>query len=217
MAEIAAAQGQGQADPVHRSGRRALSPLRDHAEAGRPGGDVLPDGRLGLDDRAHEGSGEALLLAALPVPEAPLRARRGRLHPPHRQAKEVDEETFFYSPATGGTVVSTALEEMHEIVRARFRPADWNIYAAQASDGDNSTSDGEVDGPAADDEILPRRQYYAYLEVGKDAEPDVRNAATRRCGRSMSACASPARRCRCARSASAARSIRCSANCSSAA
>ncbi len=28
------------------------------------------------------------------------------------EAKEVDEETFFHSPETGGTVVSTALDEM---------------------------------------------------------------------------------------------------------
>ena len=56
-------------------------------------------------------------------------------------AEEVDEETFFRSPATGGTVVSTALEEMRRVVAARYRPEDWNIYAAQASDGDNASSD----------------------------------------------------------------------------
>src|SRR5262245_64938859 len=48
------------------------------------------------------------------------------------KAEEVDEETFFRSPASGGTLVSSALEAMHAIVRARYRPADWNIYAAQA-------------------------------------------------------------------------------------
>ena len=71
------------AHPLHRPGRPALPPLRGDAEAGRPGGDVLPDGRLRLDDRAHEGPGQALLRAALPLPEAPLQARRDRLHPPH--------------------------------------------------------------------------------------------------------------------------------------
>lgn len=54
------------------------------------------------------------------------------------RAEEVDEDTFFHGPASGGTLVSSALQAMHEIVRLRFRPADWNIYAAQASDGDNS-------------------------------------------------------------------------------
>jgi uncharacterized sporulation protein YeaH/YhbH (DUF444 family) len=56
---------------------------------------------------------------------------------------------------------------MHEIVRARFRPADWNIYAAQASDGDNSIADGELVGRLLTDKILPVCQFFAYLEVGE--------------------------------------------------
>jgi uncharacterized sporulation protein YeaH/YhbH (DUF444 family) len=83
------------------------------------------------------------------------------------RAEEVDEETFFRSPASGGTLVSSALEAMHAIVRARYRPADWNIYAAQASDGDNSHSDGELSGRLLSGAILPVTQYFAYLEVGE--------------------------------------------------
>src|SRR6201992_3853996 len=83
------------------------------------------------------------------------------------RAEEVDEETFFHGPATGGTLVSRALQTMHDIVRSRFRPADWNIYAAQASDGDNSYSDGEVAGRLLTDMILPVSQFFAYLEVGE--------------------------------------------------
>jgi uncharacterized protein len=71
------------------------------------------------------------------------------------RAEEVDEDTFFHGPASGGTLVSSALQAMNEIVRARFRPADWNIYAAQASDGDNSIADGEVTGRLLTDLILP--------------------------------------------------------------
>ena len=56
---------------------------------------------------------------------------------------------------------------MHEIVRTRYRPADWNIYAAQASDGDNATSDSEVVGRLLTDLILPVTQFFAYLEVGE--------------------------------------------------
>jgi uncharacterized sporulation protein YeaH/YhbH (DUF444 family) len=82
----------------------------------------------------------------------------------------VDEETFFRSPASGGTLVSSALEAMHEIVRTRYRPADWNIYAAQASDGDNSHSDGELTGRLLSDAILPATQYFAYLEVGEPGQ-----------------------------------------------
>ena len=83
------------------------------------------------------------------------------------RAEEVDEETFFHGPATGGTLVSSALQAMHDIIRSRFRPADWNIYAAQASDGDNSYSDGEVAGRLLTDMILPVSQFFAYLEVGE--------------------------------------------------
>jgi uncharacterized protein len=89
------------------------------------------------------------------------------------RAEEVDEETFFRSPASGGTLVSSALEAMHQIVRARYRSADWNIYAAQASDGDNSYSDGEVTGRLLNDAILPATQYFAYLEVGESSGSDT--------------------------------------------
>jgi uncharacterized sporulation protein YeaH/YhbH (DUF444 family) len=83
------------------------------------------------------------------------------------RAEEVDEETFFHGPASGGTLVSSALQAMHEIVRSRFRPADWNIYAAQASDGDNSHSDGEAVRRLLTEMILPVSQFFAYLEVGE--------------------------------------------------
>jgi uncharacterized protein len=82
------------------------------------------------------------------------------------RAEEVDEQTFFHDPASGGTLVSSALQAMHEIIRARYRPADWNIYAAQASDGDNSDRDSELTGRLLTNSILPVTQFFAYLEVG---------------------------------------------------
>lgn len=92
------------------------------------------------------------------------------------EAEEVDEETFFHSRATGGTVVSSALEAMRRIVEARYRPEDWNIYAAQASDGDNAHGDGETAARLLKDEILPISQYFAYLEVGEANERGDRAA-----------------------------------------
>ncbi len=86
------------------------------------------------------------------------------------QAQEVDEDTFFHSPETGGTVVSTALEEMVRVVSERYRPEDWNIYAAQASDGDNTSSDNDRTAGLLNASILPICQYYAYLEVGREGE-----------------------------------------------
>src|SRR5882757_5870692 len=85
------------------------------------------------------------------------------------KAEEVDEETFFRGTASGGTLVSSALRVMHDIVRSRFRSADWNIYAAQASDGDNSNSDCELVAQLLTEKILPASQFFAYLEVGQDA------------------------------------------------
>ncbi|MFZ1106972.1 MAG: YeaH/YhbH family protein [Rhodomicrobium sp.] len=86
------------------------------------------------------------------------------------EAKEVDEETFFNSRETGGTVVSTALEEMLRVVADRYPPANWNIYAAQASDGDNLPIDNEKTVALLKTSILPLCQYYAYIEVGREPE-----------------------------------------------
>ncbi|MFT0891841.1 YeaH/YhbH family protein [Pseudochelatococcus sp. G4_1912] len=82
-------------------------------------------------------------------------------------AEEVDENTFFHSPETGGTIVSTALEEMMKVVRERYNPDDWNIYVAQASDGDNIGTDNTKVAALVNESILPICQYFAYLEVGR--------------------------------------------------
>ncbi len=84
-------------------------------------------------------------------------------------AQEVDEDTFFHSRETGGTIVSTALEEMLRVVRARYNPDNWNIYAAQASDGDNYSEDSDRCSQLLGGEILPVSQYFAYIEVGAEA------------------------------------------------
>ncbi len=86
------------------------------------------------------------------------------------EAEEVDEDTFFHSPETGGTLVSSALDEMMRVVRSRYPREDWNIYAAQASDGDNSSRDGERTLHLMRQAILPISQYFAYLEVGSEHE-----------------------------------------------
>lgn len=85
-------------------------------------------------------------------------------------AQEVDEETFFYSKESGGTKVSTVLVEMQEIIRQRFPVAEWNIYAAQASDGDNIANDTGYCVELLENELLPICQYYAYVEILTEAE-----------------------------------------------
>lgn len=83
------------------------------------------------------------------------------------EAREVDEETFFRSAETGGTMVSSAFVEMARIVRERYDPAAWNIYAAEASDGDNHPADNERTKALLTEEILPICQYFAYVEVSE--------------------------------------------------
>ncbi len=88
-------------------------------------------------------------------------------------AEEVDEQTFFYSPETGGTVVSTALVEMQRIIKERFPTGEWNIYAAQASDGENFSGDSERCHDLMVKEIMPLVQYYAYIEILDEREFDI--------------------------------------------
>lgn len=83
----------------------------------------------------------------------------------HTIATEVDEEEFFYSRETGGTVVSSALKLMHEIIRERYPVSEWNIYGAQASDGDNWGHDSPGCREILINQLLPCLQYFAYVEI----------------------------------------------------
>ncbi len=83
----------------------------------------------------------------------------------HTQAKEVDEHEFFYSQETGGTIVSSALKLMDEIVKERYPLGEWNIYGAQASDGDNWADDSPRCKELLTEKLLPACQYYAYIEI----------------------------------------------------
>ena len=88
-------------------------------------------------------------------------------------AQEVDEETFFYSRQSGGTIVSTALDEMLRIWKERYSSADWNVYAAQASDGYTQAGDALRCVELLNEEIMPRCQYYAYIEILDEREMEV--------------------------------------------
>jgi len=86
----------------------------------------------------------------------------------HTTAKEVDEDEFFHSRETGGTVVSSALELMHETIRERYPANEWNMYAAQASDGDNWDNDSPKCRDLLLNRIMPCLQYFAYVEITPD-------------------------------------------------
>jgi uncharacterized sporulation protein YeaH/YhbH (DUF444 family) len=88
----------------------------------------------------------------------------------HTQAQEVDEQNFFHSTETGGTVVSSALVLMEEIAKARYPTAEWNIYGAQASDGDNWHHDSGRCRELLANSILPLCRYFAYVQVAEEEQ-----------------------------------------------
>jgi len=88
----------------------------------------------------------------------------------HTQAQEVDEENFFHARETGGTVVSSALVLMEEIIKARYSPSEWNIYGAQASDGDNWHHDSGRCREMLSDKLLPLVRYFAYVQVAEEEQ-----------------------------------------------
>ena len=88
----------------------------------------------------------------------------------HTQAQEVDEENFFHARETGGTVVSSALVLMDEIIKARFSPTEWNIYGAQASDGDNWHHDSGRCRELLTQALLPACRYFAYVQVAEEEQ-----------------------------------------------
>jgi uncharacterized protein len=88
-------------------------------------------------------------------------------------AQEVDEQEFFYSRQSGGTIVSTALDKMLEVQRERYTTSDWNIYAAQASDGYTQSGDARRCVEMLNADIMPLCQYYAYIEILDEREMEV--------------------------------------------
>ena len=83
----------------------------------------------------------------------------------HTVAFEVGEDEFFTSRESGGTVVSSALELMHRIIVDRYPSGLWNIYGAQASDGDNWNDDSPKCRALLEASLLPLTQYFAYIEI----------------------------------------------------
>ncbi len=85
----------------------------------------------------------------------------------HTQAQEVTEDEFFHATETGGTVVSSALVLLDEIITARYPTNEWNLYVAQASDGDNWHHDSARCREILEDKILSLVRYFAYVQVAQ--------------------------------------------------
>ena len=84
----------------------------------------------------------------------------------HILAMESSEDEFFNSRDNGGTIVSSAFKLSKEILADRYSPNEWNIYFAQASDGDNFDNDNEELKDIIVNDILPITQYFSYIQVG---------------------------------------------------
>jgi uncharacterized sporulation protein YeaH/YhbH (DUF444 family) len=80
------------------------------------------------------------------------------------EAWEFNEPDFFQVTGTGGTVASTGLLKVREIIDARFNPARSNIYLFYASDGDNSVSDA-AEARAALASVAADTCFTGYVEV----------------------------------------------------
>ena len=81
-------------------------------------------------------------------------------------AKEVDEETFFKTRESGGTLISSALKLCREIIESDYNSSEWNIYPFHFSDGDNwSTDDTKLCLEILDNDILPHSNVFCYGQV----------------------------------------------------
>jgi uncharacterized sporulation protein YeaH/YhbH (DUF444 family) len=83
-------------------------------------------------------------------------------------AQEVDEEMFFNGTQAGSTKVLSALEKMNEIIASRYPSSSYNIFGAQASDGDSFGGDSTESSAYLRSELLPLSRYFVYAEVGSN-------------------------------------------------
>jgi sporulation protein YhbH len=84
------------------------------------------------------------------------------------EAWEFNEQEFFEVSGSGGTVASTGLEKVCEIINDRYSPSRYNIYLFYASDGDNYTEDRPL-AQAAMHKIAAVANYSGYLEVSANS------------------------------------------------
>lgn len=92
----------------------------------------------------------------------------------HTEAREVNEEEFFNSRESGGTIVAPSLRLMDKIIKERYDER-WNIYCCQATDGDVWSQDDALEcGKLLQESILPAIQYMAYIEINnRDRKSDL--------------------------------------------
>lgn len=86
----------------------------------------------------------------------------------HTEGKEVTEEEFFHKGESGGTFISSGYNKALEIIKDRYHPTLWNIYAFHCSDGDNFESDNPATLKAAK-ELCEVSNLFGYGEIKPSA------------------------------------------------
>lgn len=84
-------------------------------------------------------------------------------------AKEVNEDQFFTQVPNGGTLVSTGLKKVEEIIEKRYHPNNWNIYTFYCGDGDNWSIDNE-EAIEAFKRLKEINQAMCYTEIGTESQ-----------------------------------------------
>ncbi len=82
----------------------------------------------------------------------------------HTRAREVSEEEFFHKGESGGTMISSGYRKALEIIRERYHPSLWNVYAFHCSDGENFNEDNREARRAAE-ELTAICNLFGYGEI----------------------------------------------------
>lgn len=85
------------------------------------------------------------------------------------EAYEVNEEQFFGRGSSGGTMVSSGLQAVNEVIKTRYHPSSWNVYTFQCSDGDNWPADNDKTIEEAK-KIIDSCQFFGYCEIEPSQE-----------------------------------------------
>lgn len=81
-------------------------------------------------------------------------------------AKEVDEDTFFRTSESGGTLISSAYKLCQQIIETDYPVNEWNIYPFHFSDGDNwSGEDTRLCTKLLSEFFLPKVNVFCYGQV----------------------------------------------------
>lgn len=81
-------------------------------------------------------------------------------------AREVDQETFYHTRESGGTIISTAYRLVEGILSQDYNPEEWNIYLFHFSDGDNwSGEDTQKCFDILKNSLLPQLNLFCYGQV----------------------------------------------------